>query len=400
MLDRWEGDRPRASKDASSNAQDVLIVGAGPAGLACAAAIRHAGLRAVVLERANAVGASWRQHYDRLRLNTSRWFSSLPGARYPPGTKLFPSRDDMIRYLENYVEHHALDIRVSTQVQRIDRDDDEWVVCTPSGVFGSAHVVIATGLNNDPLLPNWAEQARRRVTLIHSSEYRNPDPFVGQAVLVVGAGSSGMEIAGDLAEADVQSVYLSVRTAPNILLRTIGGLPGDPAAMVLLELPPRLADAVLAGIRRVTVGDLRRYGLRRPKEGPFERMQRDGTAPAIVDKQVLDLIRSGRIEVVAGVESFDEQGARLRDGRRLEVDAVIAATGYRPNLEPLVGHLGVLDERGTPRCPSGEEMAPGLRFVGFRPVPGFLGDVGRQAKRLAKEIARQRRAALSPALRT
>lgn len=278
-------------------------------------------------------------------------------------------------------------MRTGVRVERLERENDRWIVQTSDGVWNVPHVIIATGLSGKPVVPGWPGRERFRGTLLHSDEYRNPEPFRGQTVLVVGAGSSGMEIAHDLKEAGVSAVWMAVRTPPNILLRSIGGLPGDPAALVLLRLPPRVADAFMAVLRRLTIGDLSDYGLPAPEEGPFERMHRDGAAPAVVDPEILDAIRASEIEIVAGVQSFDEQGVQLEDGRRLEPDTVIAATGYRSGLEPLVGHLGVLDGRGMPRSPAGEEAAPGLRFIGFRPVPALIHDVGKQAKHVAREIA-------------
>ena len=102
-------------------------------------------------------------------------------------------------------------------------------------------------------------------------------------------------------------------------------------------------------------------------------------APAIVDMEVIQAIRDRRIEIVAGVESLDETGLTLADGDRIEPDAVVAATGYRPGLEPLVGHLGLLNERGAPFAPQGQEAAPGLRFVGYKPLPAHIGHMGRDA---------------------
>jgi hypothetical protein len=110
-------------------------------------------------------------------------------------------------------------------------------------------------------------------------------------------------------------------------------------------------------------------------------------APAIVDKEVIEAIKDRRIEIVAGVESMDETGVGLADGARIEPEAVIAATGYRTGLEPVVGHLGVLDEKGVPQPPTGDEAAPGLRFIGFLPRPAHLGLIAREATRTAEAIA-------------
>jgi hypothetical protein len=123
-----------------------------------------------------------------------------------------------------------------------------------------------------------------------------------------------------------------------------------------------------------------------PEEGIFSRNRREGKAPAIVDKEVIEAIRQGRIEIVAAVESLDQASVQMADRRRLEPGAIIAATGYGSGLEPIVGHLGVLDERGFPRVHGGPAAAPGLRFIGYKPVPGQIGDMGREARRAAGAI--------------
>jgi hypothetical protein len=137
----------------------------------------------------------------------------------------------------------------------------------------------------------------------------------------------------------------------------------------------------------MTIGDLSQWGLVPPEEGIVSRHLREHKAPAIVDKEVIDAIKSGRVEVVAALDSLDETGVQLADGTRLEPGAIIAATGYASGLEPVVGHLDVLDERGFPRVHGGPPAAPGLRFIGFDPGPGQIGDMGREARRAAKQIA-------------
>jgi hypothetical protein len=119
------------------------------------------------------------------------------------------------------------------------------------------------------------------------------------------------------------------------------------------------------------------------------RLHRTGQAPAIVDMEVVDSIKTRRIEVVPGVESLDETGVQLAGGSRVEPDAVICATGYSRVLEPLVGHLGVPDERGMPRALAQRATAPGLRFVGYVPRPGGLGYMGKEGRRAARAIARE-----------
>jgi cation diffusion facilitator CzcD-associated flavoprotein CzcO len=372
----------------------AVIIGAGPSGLATAVALARRGIPSVVLERGDAVAFSWRGRYDRLRLNSSRWFSALPGARYGRASGAFPARDDVVRYLEGYAERHELDVRLRTGAERIDRDGDGFVVRTSAGDIAADHVVVATGYARAGRIPAWPGRERFGGTLLHAADYRNPAPFRDREVLVVGAGCSGMEIAYDVATGGARRVRLAVRTPPNILVRS----PVGPVfARALAKLPPRPADAVARFVRHKELGDLSAYGLPVPEEGVFSRLRRLSVAPAIVDHEWIDAIKDGRVEVVAGVEALDESGVALADGARVEPDAVIAATGYSCDLESLVGHLDVLDGRGVPRVHGGEAVAPGLRFVGYYPRPAQLGYLGAEAKVAARGIVAER-GALAPAV--
>jgi cation diffusion facilitator CzcD-associated flavoprotein CzcO len=365
----------------------AVIVGAGPAGLASAAELSRRGVPALVLEQAEAVGASWRRRYDRLRLNSSRWFSKLPGGRYARGTNIFPSRDELVAYLEDYAERHAVDVRLRTRVERIDRHGTGWIVRTSGGDVAAEQVIVAAGYNHTPFIPDWPGKEGFQRPLLHAAEYRNPEPFSDGDVLVVGSGCSGMELAYDLAEGGARRVRLAVRTPPNILVRSPMG-PG--IALTLMRVAPHRADRIVNFVRRKEIGDLTEYGLPTPEEGVFTRLRRLGVAPAIIDKPVVQAIRDRRIEIVPGVESLDETGVGLADGTRIQPDAVIAATGYRCGLEPVVGHLGVLDQRGVPRALDGAAAAPGLRFVGYMPLPAQMRHTGLEAKRAAKAVARER----------
>jgi cation diffusion facilitator CzcD-associated flavoprotein CzcO len=364
-----------------------VIIGAGPAGLATAAQLARRGIPTVVLERGDAVAHSWRGRYDRLRLNSSRWFSGLPGAAFGRDSGAFPARDDVVRYLEHYAERHSLDVRPRTYVERIDRDGDGFVVRTASGDVAADHVVVATGYAHSGVVPAWPGRERFRGTVIHAADYRNPTGFRDADVLVVGAGCSGMEIAYDLATGGARRVRLAVRTPPNILVRH----PAGPLfARVLTKLPSAYGDAVMRFVRRRELGDLEPYGLPIPEEGVISRLRRLSVAPAIVDREWIDAIKDGRVEVVAGVSALDESGVTLSDGSRVEPDAVVAATGYSCGLESMVGHLDVLDGRGVPLVHGGEPVAPGLRFVGYRPRPAQLGYLGGEARVAARGIAGER----------
>ena len=377
--------------------QHVVVVGAGPAGIASALALKDAGLSPVVLDQADQVAASWRSRYDSLRLNTWRPFSHLPGRPYPKGTPTFPSRDQVIEHIERQAGEGRIELRLGTRAERIDRDDAGWVVRTGAGELHAPQVIVATGLDLAPDVPDWPGRESFEGELLHSSEYRNPRPFEGKPVLVVGPGSSGMEIAHELAEAGAEKVWLAVRTPPNILLRQgPGPVPGDLIATWLYRLPIGIADRIARFGARMDFGDLSEYGLQRPETGVFADLHTRGKVPSIVDSEVVEAIKEGRIEVVAAVAGLDSTAVELADGARIEPKAVICATGYRRALEPLVGHLGVIGERGMPKVIAPRAAVPGLRFAGYLLRPGGLGYMGKQARRSARAIARELRKGGSP----
>jgi hypothetical protein len=382
----------RTADRARSRTADVIVVGAGPSGVASALALSDLGVRALVLDRADQVAAAWRGRYDRLRLNTSRPLSHLPDRPFVKGTPMFPTRDQLIAHIEHHATEDGLELRFGTTVEKIVRDNGGYRVRTTDSDLHATHVIVATGYENEPVTPDWPGRDGYPGRMLHSSQYRNPRPFQGERVLVVGSGSSGMEIAHDLAHGGAANVWTAVRTPPNILLREgPGGLPGDMIGVAMLHLPIRVADTLARFARRKSIGDLSQYGLPVPEEGPMTRLHRLGVAPAIVDTAVIETIKTGAIEIVPAVHAFAGRAVRLVGGSTIEPDAVICATGYRRGLERLVGELDVLDERGRPRAVGERPAAPGLRFIGYVPRPGGLGYMAKQAKRAANAIARELR---------
>ena len=367
------------------DAQSVCVVGAGPAGLAAAAMLTEAGARVVVLERAE-VGASWTSRYDCLHLHTVRWLSGLPGYGIPRSYGKWPPRDRVVDYLRTYAARNVLDVRTGMDVRRIDRNDGRWVVHASDGAVEADRVVVATGYSNVPFVPDWPGMFGGEV--LHSSAYRNPERFRGRRVLVVGSGNSGAEIAADLASGGAAEVLLSVRTPPAIVRRDTAGVPTQPLGIASSHLPVPVVDRIAATLRRVAFGDLAALGLPAP-ERPYSEFLRRRVIP-VIDVGIIDAVREGRVRVVADVERLDGDAAVLMDGSRPAVDAVIAATGFRTGLEPLVGHLEVLDASGVPlvHAPNQHPSAPGLHFVGFDvTLGGMLRVIGRQARALARLVA-------------
>ncbi|MEU0369811.1 NAD(P)/FAD-dependent oxidoreductase [Streptomyces sp. NPDC006283] len=372
-----------------TNDRPVYIVGGGPAGLAAAAALRQRGVRAVVLEKSETVGASWRRHYDRLHLHTTRRLSALPGLPMPRSFGRWVSRDDVIRYLDKYADFHELEIVTGVEVSRIEPAGSDWLLHATGGreLTGRA-VVVATGHNHTPRLPDWPGADAYPGELLHAGDYRNPAPYAGKDVLVVGVGNTGAEIAVDLVEGGAARVRLAVRTAPHIVRRSTAGWPAQRTGIVVRRLPVRLVDKAGEAMSRIAVPDLTEHGLPRPDTGLYSRVK-EGAIP-VQDVGLIDAVRSGRVEPVAALESFEGDKVQLADGSRISVDVVIAATGYRRALEGLVGHLGVLDERGRPvvhgaRTP---QQAPGLYFTGFtNPISGMFREMAIDARKIAKKLA-------------
>ncbi|NGO77613.1 NAD(P)/FAD-dependent oxidoreductase [Streptomyces sp. YC504] len=372
-------------------ADPVYVIGAGPSGLAVAYALGLQGIPAVVLEKSETVAASWRQHYDRLHLHTTRRLSALPGLDIPRKFGRWVSRDNVVRYLEKYAEHHQLQVVAGVEVSRVERapDGDNWLLHGTGGrqLTGQA-VVVCTGYNHTPHLPDWPGLSSYEGELRHASEYRNPKPYAGKDVLVVGVGNTGAEIAVDLVEGGASRVRLAVRTAPHIVRRSTAGWPAQRTGILVRRLPVGLVDRLAAPIAKLSVPDLSAHGLPRPDTGLYSRVQ-EGAIP-VQDVGLIDAVRAGKVEPVAAVEGFEAGKVLLADGTRIQPDAIIAATGYRRGLEPLVGHLGVLNEHGLPvtHGPKSPTAASGIYFCGYsNPISGNLREIALDSLKTAKAIA-------------
>jgi putative flavoprotein involved in K+ transport len=347
--------------------------------------LRRAGAEVVVLERDD-VAAAWQGRYDCLHLHTVRWLSGLPGYGIPRSYGKWPSRDRVVEYLRTYASRHSLDVRTERAVERIDRDGDAWAVRVDGEVVQAERVVVATGYSSIPYLPEWPGTFSGEV--VHSADYRSGDRYHGQRVLVVGSGNSGAEIAIDVARAGARDVLLSVRTPPAVVRRDTLGVPSQLLGIASSHLPVGAVDRIAATLRRVAFGELAPLGLPAPQK-PYSDFLRRRMLP-IVDIGLVAAVKDGTVKVVPGLERFEDGMPVLSGGRTVEVDAIVAATGYRTGLGPLVGHLGVLDEAGVPLAhgPDQHPAAPGLHFVGYLvTLGGTLRLVGKQAEQLARLAA-------------
>ncbi|NJP69023.1 flavin-containing monooxygenase [Streptomyces spiramenti] len=373
----------------------VHVIGGGPAGLATAAALKERGVRAVVLERGSDVGSSWRHHYERLRLHTTRRWSALPGLPIPRSAGRWVPRDEFVAYLERYARHHRLELAAGVAVSRVEAEETAGWRLTANGgrILHASAVVVATGNSHSPRLPEWPGREEWSGTLLHAAEYRDAEPFRDRDVLVVGVGNTGADIAVELAALGAARVRVAVRTSPHIMRRSTLGWPAQAGGVLTRRLPLPLADGLARPVAR-TVPNLGRHGLPRPAEGLHTRA-RGGSIP-VIDTGLVRAVRRRKVEIVAAPVSFTADAVRLADGEEITPDTVIAATGYRTGLEELVGHLGVLDDGGRPLVHGARThpAAPGLRFTGYtNPISGMLREIARDAPRVAEAVAAELAAA-------
>jgi len=366
----------------------VVVVGAGPAGLAAAAQLRGAGVNPLVIERSDTIGSAWRTRYDSFRLHTIRWLSGLPGMPMPSTLGSWVTRDDFVGYLGRYADRFAIAPRFATALQGLARADDGWVLTTSQGQLEAGRVVLATGACAEPHIPAWTGRDSYGRELIHTSEYRRPGPYAGRCVLVVGSGNSATEVAVDLASSGVP-VDLAVRTPPSILRRDFGGIPTQPLGLATRHAPARVADPLAASLRRLSIPDLSAQGLPAPKK-PFSLYQRTGTIP-VLDHGFVSAVRSGAIRIRPGVFRLDGDEVVHDDDSRSSPDVVIAGTGYRPGLDTVLGPLNLIDDHGLPTVGSrgGATRAPGLHAVGISiTISGQLREIAKDAQQLVRSIPR------------
>jgi len=370
---------------------EVLIIGAGPAGLAVAAALMRKGRQPLVIEKATQVGASWRNHYERLHLHTVKALSALPGLAFPDDAPRYVPRQGVVDYLTAYAAQARIEPRFGEEATAVVRDESgRWRTSTRSGQrFASDAVVVTTGANNHPFAP--AIEGEERFAppgrIVHSRDYRNAAPFAGQRVLVVGMGNTGAEIALDLAEHRVGAA-LSVSSPVNIVHRDVLGRPTQQTSILLGRLPTSLGDALARLLCDVTVGDIGRYGLPRSRVSPLRQLREYGRTP-VIDVGTLARIKSGEIAVFPAIRRLVEGGAEFVDGRAAKFDAIVLATGYRAGVAALFPASAVpVDDSGLPSQLAGTGELDGVYFVGFdlRQPGGLLRTIAEQALAVAERI--------------
>ena len=363
--------------------QAVVVIGAGPAGLATSQQLGARGIPHLVLERGDAVAHTWANLYDSLTLHTGKHLSSLPGLRFPRAYPLFVPRPLFCDYLRRYAETFRLPVETGSVVTAVRREDGVWRVSTARGDHTAGAVVVATGIVANPQRPRFRGEEDFRGRVAHSVEYRNPAPYVGRRVLVVGVGNSGAEIGSEIARAGGGGrVTIAVRSGANVVPRSMLGLPIQYLAYWVRKLPRPAQEVIVAGVRKLT--DLRRGPpvLPRPRYGPLD-------AIPVIGFHLVDAIRAGLVHVKPGLTELTAEGARFADGSVEPFDDVILATGFAPALGPL-GATVRTDAKGfalrTARVTSVDQ--PNLYFVGHNyDATGGLYNIRVDSRLVAERLA-------------
>jgi indole-3-pyruvate monooxygenase len=362
----------------------VIVIGAGPAGLATSYELKRRGLRHIVLERGEREGWSWANLYDSLTLHTGKHLSTLPGMKFPRSAPIFLPRAEFCEYMERYRRTFALPIETGAEVTLLEYGDGSWRVKTRDGELIARGVVVASGIIANPVIPGIPGAELFTGRLMHSVNYRRPAGFEGRRVLVVGVGNSGGEIGSELARAGAQ-VTVAVRSGANVVPLTLFGLPIQYASYVMRKLPRFAQERIVGVVRRMT--ELRRGPpvLPLPSHGPLD-------AIPLIGFNLVDAIREGLIDVRGTLAELTTSGARFTDGSEAEFDHIILATGFRSALAFAPGVP--VDARGfavrADRVRSARH--PDLFFVGHNyDASGGLLNIKLDASLAARQLSRQLR---------
>jgi cation diffusion facilitator CzcD-associated flavoprotein CzcO len=347
----------RAERPVYDRGETVCVIGSGASGLAAIKNLREQGFAVDCFERETGVGGAWNWRHARspvyasTHLVSSKPFTQFPDFPMPDDWPDYPHHGQVLDYLGRYCEHFGLREHVwfGTEVTRVEPADGGYWDVTTRGARGGtertqryAAVVVANGHNWSPHLPEYEGLAQYRGEVIHASAYKDAAQLRGRKVLVVGGGNTGCDIAVEAAQ-QASRCWHSTRRGYWYAPKYLYGRPADQVSDLVraLRLPVRIRQWLFQRVLRRTVGDLTRFGLRRPDHRVYE------THP-IVNSQLVYYIGHGGVAPVPDVARFDRASVELTDGASIEPDLVVMATGYLPRFEFLAPDLLGVDAQGRP----------------------------------------------------
>ncbi|KAJ4950781.1 hypothetical protein NE237_027613 [Protea cynaroides] len=369
----------------------VLIVGAGPSGLATSACLNLLSVPNLVLEREDCSASLWKKHsYDRLKLHLGKEFCELPHMSFPSHAPNFVPKKGFVEYLDAYAEKFNVNPKYCRTVQSAAYDGvtGKWHVTVKNMVsdeieeYMCKFLVAATGENGKGIIPKVAGLDSFDGEILHSSEYKNGSSYTGKDVLVVGCGNSGMEVAYDLHDWGARTSMV-VRGPVHVFTKEVMYL-----GMSLLKfLPYTMVDSIMVMLSKCQHGDYSKHGIRTPTEGPFYLKWMEGRAP-VIDVGTMEKIENGEIKVVPAISNIHGRTVTFQDGKVQHFDAIIFATGYRSMVRTwLKDGEDLLDQNGVPKpsYPDHWKGKSGLYCAGFA-RRGLLG-IAQDAEKIANDIS-------------
>lgn len=340
---------------------DIVVVGAGQAGLAIGYYLKQAGISYVLIDEKQRIGDSWRHRYDSLVLFTPRKYSSLPGLEMSGCPEGFPTKDEMANYLEAYADHFNLSIKLNTLVKQIDKKSSLFEITTNQEVIKTKEAVIATGAFQKPFIPSIKAGSDDGILHIHSSNYVSPNQIPDGSVLVVGGGNSGAQIAVELAQE--RDVSLAISHPLKFLpLRFLGK-----SIFKWLD----FVGLLYAGLDT--------------KRGRWFQKQSD----PIFGYDLKKLINEGKIKIKDRVMQVTGKEVVLQNEEKQYYETIIWATGFVPNYE-WINIDGAISSKGEPIHTRGESPIKGLYFIGlpwqYQRGSALICGVGRDAEYLMPNI--------------
>ncbi|XP_071728602.1 probable indole-3-pyruvate monooxygenase YUCCA10 [Rutidosis leptorrhynchoides] len=369
----------------------VVIVGAGPAGIATSACLNRQSIPNIVLEREDCYASLWQQKaYDRLKLHLAKNFCELPHMSFPLDAPTFVPKNMFVEYLHNYVCHFNVDPLYQRSVESACYDNAarKWVVIANNKVSGlveeyiGTFLVVATGENSQGFIPSIFGLDSFAGLVLHSSEYENGKKFEDKNVLVVGAGNSGMEIAYDLCNYGAKTSIV-VRSPVHVLTKELVQL----GMYMLKYFSCTSVDKVVLMLSNLLYGDLCDYGIQRPNKGPFFLKNETRRSP-VIDVGTISKIKTGDIKVMKEIENIKGDQIKFINGVERQFDAIVFATGYRSTVRKwLQDDKGLFNENGMPKNkrPNHWKGEEGLYCVGFAGA-GLFG-ISTDAKNVANDIS-------------
>ncbi|XP_077210886.1 putative indole-3-pyruvate monooxygenase YUCCA10 [Tasmannia lanceolata] len=372
--------------------KEVVIVGAGPSGLAISACLKLLSIPHIILEREDCSASLWKKKaYDRLNIHLAKQFCHLPHMPHPPSTPTFITKNHFINYLDNYVSHFRLSPMCCRSVESatFDETTGTWLIVaknTNSGEveeYNARFLIVTTGENSKAFVPDVPGLDAFSGEVLHSSEYKSGKKYNGKSVLVVGSGNSGMEIALDLSNYGAKTSVV-IRSPLHVLSREIVQL-----GMTMLKyLPLSMVDSMVSMVAKLKYGDMSKYGLCKPTKGPFYLKATTGRSP-VIDVGTMNKIKSGEIQVLPALTQIKGDEAVFADGKLHQFDSIIFATGYRSTAKDWVKDEDyLLGKDGMPKekYPNHWKGKNGLYCAGLS-RRGLAG-VAEDAQNIADDINR------------